>query len=391
KADEQKQKDSPKKPKGKFTIGKDTTYVTGPIDKDGYVDYAAALNERLGKGVTPENNANVLLWKAFGPRPEGKPMPAEFFRLLGIDPPPEKGDYFVDYSRYLKEQLRIDPADEEESVQDQLWRTRERPWKTKDYPNVASWLKANEKPLAVVIEATKRTNYFSPLVVAKTDKGPSDLIAAPMPGVQQCPELANALAARAMLRASQRAVNDAWQDLLACHRLGRLVGRGANLVEGLVGYAIDNTACKADLAFLDSTKPDAKQIERCLRDLQNLPPLPSPAEVLDLGERFLFLDSLMLIARYGVDYLEGLSATKGQKPASPDVKQWRAEDVISIDWDQALRKGNRWYDRLLAAAREKDRNSRKEKAEQIEADLKALKKNFVDKGRFAGLLFGDAG
>src|SRR5262249_16928653 len=112
---------------------------------------------------------------------------------------------------------------------------------------------------------------------------------------------------------------------------------------------------------------------------------------LDLGERFLFLDSLMRIARYGVDYLEGLSATKGQKPASPDVKQWRAEVVIGIDWDQALRKGNRWYDRLVAPAREKDPNSRKEKADQIEADLKALKKNFVDKGRFAGLLFGDAG
>src|SRR5712664_4809777 len=60
-----------KKAKGKFTVGKDTTYVTGPLDKDGYIDYPAALNERLGKGVTPENNANVLIWKALGPRPEG--------------------------------------------------------------------------------------------------------------------------------------------------------------------------------------------------------------------------------------------------------------------------------------------------------------------------------
>src|SRR5258708_3874889 len=39
---------------GKFTIGKETTYFEGPVDKDGYIDYVAALNERLRKGVTPE-------------------------------------------------------------------------------------------------------------------------------------------------------------------------------------------------------------------------------------------------------------------------------------------------------------------------------------------------
>ena len=51
-------------PKPKFPLGKETTYVIGPLDKDGYVEYAAALNERFGKGVTPQNNANVLIWKA---------------------------------------------------------------------------------------------------------------------------------------------------------------------------------------------------------------------------------------------------------------------------------------------------------------------------------------
>ena len=54
--------DEPVKPK--FPLGRETTFVTGPLDKDGYVDYAAALNERLGKGVTPDKNANVLIWKA---------------------------------------------------------------------------------------------------------------------------------------------------------------------------------------------------------------------------------------------------------------------------------------------------------------------------------------
>ena len=49
-----------KKPAPKFTISKETTYVTGPLDKYGYIDYETALNERMSKGVTRETNANVL-------------------------------------------------------------------------------------------------------------------------------------------------------------------------------------------------------------------------------------------------------------------------------------------------------------------------------------------
>jgi hypothetical protein len=141
-AKDQKEKDPPKKQRGKFTIGKETTYVTGPLDNDGYVDYAAALNERLGKGVTPANNANVLLWKALGPHPEGATMPAEFFKLLGIEAPPENGEYFIDLSRYMKEQLKIDAIEEVWQIQDQLSRATQRAWTPKEYPKLDSWLKA---------------------------------------------------------------------------------------------------------------------------------------------------------------------------------------------------------------------------------------------------------
>ena len=68
-------------PAPKLPLGKDTTYVTGPLDKDGYIDYEAALNDRLGAGVAPEKNANVLLWEVLGLMPEGfNRMPAEFFK-----------------------------------------------------------------------------------------------------------------------------------------------------------------------------------------------------------------------------------------------------------------------------------------------------------------------
>src|SRR5262245_29540858 len=91
------------KPKPKLPLGKDTTVVDGPLDKDGSVDYEAALNDRLGKGITPDTNACAGLWPAIGPRPDGgtRGTPAEYFKRLGIAEPPAEGTYFVDSGRYL--------------------------------------------------------------------------------------------------------------------------------------------------------------------------------------------------------------------------------------------------------------------------------------------------
>ena len=90
-----------KKNKPRFTVGKETTYVTRPVDREGYIDYVAALNDRLRRGVTPDNNAAVLLWKAIGPHPEKSNMPPEFFRWLGSPAPPEVGDYHLPLNRFL--------------------------------------------------------------------------------------------------------------------------------------------------------------------------------------------------------------------------------------------------------------------------------------------------
>src|SRR5947209_1626931 len=79
---------SAKKP---FSIAKETTYITEPVDKDGFIDYAAALNDRLSAGVSKENNAVALLCQVFGPNPEGVLVDPDFYKRLGIDEPPAKG------------------------------------------------------------------------------------------------------------------------------------------------------------------------------------------------------------------------------------------------------------------------------------------------------------
>src|SRR5262245_57968422 len=117
---------TPAKPK--ITIGKETTYLTGPLDKEGAVDYVAALNQRMSKGVTPDNNANILLWKSFGPKPEGARVPAAFWKWLGIDPLPEKGDYFVTMGAYFNKHAAVDPSKEFNEILEEMDAAHGRLW-----------------------------------------------------------------------------------------------------------------------------------------------------------------------------------------------------------------------------------------------------------------------
>ena len=70
--------------KAKFTISAETTFVTEPVDSLGYVDYEAAVNQRLSRGIKPEENAVVFLLKATGPNPEGGAMSDRFYQALGV-------------------------------------------------------------------------------------------------------------------------------------------------------------------------------------------------------------------------------------------------------------------------------------------------------------------
>src|SRR5262249_37084164 len=147
--------------------------------------------------------------------------------------------------------------------------------------------------------------------------------------------------------------DDAWQDLLACHRFGRLIARGGTLFEALVGIALDNITSNADLAYLQSASLTVRQIQERRKDLQGLPPVPPMADKVDLGARLVYLDALQLIRR---DCISSLAKLAGGPQKKPDAERLKA--LGRIDWETALRNGNRWYDRLAAAMRLKDRAER---------------------------------
>jgi RNA polymerase sigma factor (sigma-70 family) len=381
----------PDRDRPKVTRSKETTYITSPLDPDGEVDYETALNERLGKGVTPRTNANVLLWQALGPHPNGMPMPPAFFRWMGMPTPPEAGDYFVGLEEYVRDRLGLPAGAAAMGFWAEHDEAMRQPWTAKDHPRLAAWLKANEKPLALVAEAVERPDYFWPLVAPRTPKGFGGLASAPTLGTRNCRDLVSALVARAMLHAGEGRLDKAWQDLQSCHCLSRLMARGATLVEFLIGLALDLRASNAELALVSHVDLTPRQARARLRDLQRLPPIPWMADKVDLGERFMFLDAAMRLRHRGFKELQELVFKEleplgaGPRPKGPGAND-RPRLPADLDWDHMLRSGNVWYDRLAAALRIQDRVAREQQLDRIEKEVKAL----MESARRAGVLGGPA-
>ena len=313
-------------------------------DKPKPVDYQSQLNDKLGRGVTPEKNACVLLWKAFGPKPEGYRTPPECFKRLGIEEPPERGDHFVGISKFVTEHLQLDQV-EYEVVFDQMSSSRRRPWTATDCPFLNVWLKENEKPLAVMIEESKRTQFYSPLLSAHNGKEREPLVYTCTPIVNQWRIAAQALCSRAMLRIGEGKPDDAWSDLMACLRLARLVSRGGSFLETLDGYVTEQLASTAMLAYLEKADLTTKQILDKLDEVRKVAPRSGVAEKLDLAERASIHDALDRLRRGQ----EGIFNQFQPNPVPLTAEDLKKLD--SVDWGQLVRAGDAQFDRMVVAMR----------------------------------------
>ena len=122
------------------------------------------------------------------------------------------------------------------------------------------------------------------------------LIVAAFSSIEIPREVARALASRAMRSTASGEFDAAWNDLLACHRLSRhLASANATLIEMLVAIAIDGVACQAEWKFVQQAPP-LDVIQRMAKQRKTLKSLPVTADVLDEGERFIFLDAVMNLA-----------------------------------------------------------------------------------------------
>ncbi len=106
----------------------------------------------------------------------------------------------------------------------------DKPWSARRFPSFAKWLAERQELLDRAVEASKRPRCYLPLIRPATSEIANDL---PLAAVRAASTIGEAVAARATLRLNDGKTLEASQDLLACHRLARLLRQWA-AADGLV-------------------------------------------------------------------------------------------------------------------------------------------------------------
>lgn len=371
-----------------YTIGLDTTRITTHVLPDGSVDYATFINERFQPDVTPENNAVVLLWQAFGPKNWPRNS-AEYSKWLGIPKPDETGNYFVKRDEFVTipdlkdvcdETAQIEGMDDEEIDTDrakmlfsdynkELFEYSQKwPWKTEQIPQLALWISQNERPLELIHKASRCTCFFSPRVVTIDSEKRGCLYFALLPATDILRYATELLICRAMLHLGENRPLEAWEDIMACHRLGILQERGGSLTEALVGYRFQFLAMQTALIFLNQAKLNREMLLRCQKDLENLFAKSIIIETLDLNERLASLDFVQYFTTHPDKFFnrETFPPFNAADPLAALLKYHTA------DCNATMRMINQGYDQVVSKLKIADREIRRNELEDLRLEGEAF-------------------
>jgi hypothetical protein len=173
-----------------------------------------------------------------------------------------------------------------------------------------------------------------------------------------------------MLKLNDGHWDDSWKDLIAAHRLARLVGQHPTVIGFLWSLRSENEVCIAERQFFLHADLSLRQLQRMTTDLGSIPPFPDITEKHDRADRWTYLDSVRRVATGGLTTLQYLNAIS-QVPLNPipdsgliyvnyieNVTQRTPQSPYAdlalqlVDWNHLLREGNQWYDRVVSVARQ---------------------------------------
>ncbi len=362
-----------------------TTRVTEPLDAEGYVDFIGALNAKLGGGVVPSDNAVIPLMQAMGPCDGNGLIPNLILKELG-QREWQPGDVdFQSHRDVHRSKMEADP-EISRSFLDRYSKAMSAPWMEAQFPEVAGLLSINERALAAISAAVQRPKYYRPLVRVRPS---DDMVSILLPDVQESREVSRQFQARAMLHLGHGRLEEARLDLLTMHRQARHISRGATIIEGLVGVAIDAMATEKDIVWALHPEQTPDSIAAYRAELAELPWIGDFTSKLDLAERYMGLDLIQGLARG-----RGTSAWSniGINP-SPDGDELvfgmhsaefaQALTALTLDWNVTLSTINPIYDDLVAVAKHPNRAQRLAAIAQFDGRLAAYRR---EASSFSGIV-----
>ncbi|HVX85189.1 MAG TPA: hypothetical protein VH253_10430 [Phycisphaerae bacterium] len=302
-----------------FTVGAETTVISGPMWDDGTLDYVGAINARLSKGVTAENNAAVVLLGVFAPVGKTK----EELAALGV-----KGGALVPAMKSLEDYAREQHLDIDIDVLgDREMEARRRPWTEKEFPVIAAWLDANKAGLARIKVGVERPRFYLPWVA---EHGRGDVLSA-IPLQADVSQERDAVLCEAMRLAGAKDVAGALLDLREVRKLGALQVQGRTELAVLEGAAAARAAWTAYAGMVTKMDLTDEQLAAVGRELED--------RTIDLPERPV-IDVEYLLAPGTV-----MSCIGGQEETFLRIEamgilpgdQVDPGDLASADWDTVLK------------------------------------------------------
>jgi hypothetical protein len=333
--------------------GYETTRIIAPTLPDGRIDYLVAVDEHFGRGVTPENNAAVLALRAWGRWALSPNQPTNGVTdRLGMEPLPAKGDYWVEYDddrEALKERNEFDGLNVSPTAA----------WPPTVGPRTRQWVAANERPLRLLTEASRRPRFFIPFYAGNR---PETMMETLLTHVIPLQETARALLARASLRLGAGDAAGFRADVLAVHRWARLLAQGPTLVERHNANLMEVGACRVERAAAAGGALPAADARALAADLGRLAGFPSPADAVDHGERYLVLDICQWVARGGPGHLAVFLDVILSQGGNSRVHWWTraATTFLPVNYEESTRSMNAFYDGAVVAWRQPTWAARRE-------------------------------
>ncbi len=321
-------------------ISHGTTCLTGPIEKDGSVNYLAALDQMEGRGVTPENNALPPLIQAAGPKCFNTKYGGGrwVMRKLGMPPFTRNSKSLITFTRWIKKHPlplpqpgKVQPKGVRESRMED--RIMEHPWTARQFPSFAQWIKANARVLRLFSEAMRKSRYYIPL---RSQDG--SVLGIFRPDQSMIASLQNLACADTMFLLGNGNTVAAIHEARDVYRLARLMTQSPGTISGLQAIATATSALQLDRALANSGRLSDLQLRGLLTQVnRSFKRSALPAMLNDA--RYVALDSLMRRRRDGLTAEFGASTFR-------TLQQY----FLPIDYAKLLRSTNRLFNQEVAAA-----------------------------------------
>lgn len=315
-----------------LAVSRETTWITEPLRPDGTPDYPAWLARRYAAGVTPENNAAIVLlqirligstWDVSRLEKELKARRDEHGTVAGI------GHLPADFGAVFAKQHR---------------RALLGPWDDVDAPLIAAWLRVNQPNVERAEQIVRSHPRF--WIALPDDIG----MDTPLPSRLGIRLIANAFRARSLRRAAVDS-DAARRELILGLRLAVLVDQGPWLLDRLISVALRGIAAEPVVALANPPPTRRVAAAALLGELREVPPSSPLDDVLDVSERLGFLGGYLNLYRAArrspqawqerlsavLGTFETMYAALGQKPSPPNLRRIPA---WAIDWNELFRRIN---------------------------------------------------